>query len=459
MTDIQHRIGNKPDWRLSVPTETGDVMRTGYLTVGVFIGLFGLWAITFPLSSAVVARGTVISNGQNKLIQHPTGGSITKIHVADGETVRKGDPVVTLDPVVDQAEVSRLSARLFAQIAARARLEALLAGKQVITFPQETQRKPSSGLRSSFDSGIVSYSASSRKIMANQIQEFEAAQKSLNREINALTDQKKALAEQLKGFQARRRAASQQRSMLGRQVRKVRPLVKQGYIARVRVDELEQRLSELNASEADIGAQVLATRHRIAEIDHRIEQIIATTRQKIAADLTNARVEIEALENQIVAAQRIYEQRQLRAPVTGIVSKLTIHTIGGVIKPNETIAEIVPNGGGYMVEAMIMPQDVDNVLVGQPAEVLISAFNSRLYDAVKAKVVYVAADSALDEAIGERFYTARLKLDEKPVAGSPAANIRAGMQGEVFIQAGSRVFLSYLMKPVADSFRRAFREE
>ncbi len=456
---MTHTANRDRSWNDDVKRDTAQIAKFGYLSVGLFLAVFCTWAVLFPLASAVVARGTVISSGKDKLIQHPTGGTITAIHVTDGARVAKGAPILTLDPVVDKAELNRLESRLFSQKAARARLSSFIAGKDEIEFPSPAEKVGDLGLRAGADSGPAAYSPSLQRIINTQIEEFAAIRHNLLKETEALVEQKRSLEEQLKGLVAREQSMKTQLSLIEKQEADMAPLARKGFVARNRFNELRLQVSELQAAAADNSANVLAIHHQIDEVDYRIDQITAGRREDAARQLTAASVEIEELRNQVIAARRIFEQRQIVAPVSGIVSGFSVHTVGGVVTPNQTIAEIVPEDAGFSVEARIEPKDIDVIQPGGTADIVITAFNNRLYDPVKAEIAYIAANSVINEQTGEFFYTVRLDVNAASNPLQLISKIRAGMEGDVFIQTGSRVFLSYLFAPIADSFRRAFREK
>jgi len=445
-------------WKDIIPTETQLISRVGILSVGGFILLFVLWSIFIPLSGAVVANGSIISAGQNKLIQHPAGGTVVAIYAFDGQSVQAGEPIITLDPIVDQAELDRLRGQRFLARAIEARLLAQLSGKSTIRFPPEFDISNSLGLR-----GRIGTVPVKRYLLARLVQgqkdEFTAAQKRLDQEIAGLQQQSEALKEKNRGLRARLESLSAQVEILENQVQRIRPLVAEGYVARNRANEVERQLLEIIGDVADTSGEIASTKHRIAEIQNRIAQTQAASQEKISEELTRARAEIVTYDNQIKAAENIVDRREIIAPVSGTITNSKIHTIGGVVRPGDIVAEVVPASEGLVVEARIMPQDIDYVRNGQTAEIVITAFNRRLYDPIQTIVDYVAADAQIDERTGESYFVVRLKLSGTSSNDNRISDLRAGMQSEVYISTEKRSFLNYLLKPVSDSFRRAFREQ
>ena len=124
------------------------------------------------------------------------------------------------------------------------------------------------------------------------------------------------------------------------------------------------------------------------------------------------------------------------------------------------MGEIVPEGAPLVVEARVLPTDIDYVRVGQQADIAVTAFNRRIDDTLQGQVAFKSADAENDEKTGEPFFTVRLEITGSQGKGRNRLNdVQAGMQTEVYINTGSQTFLNYLAKPVIDSFKRAFREQ
>jgi len=446
-----------PDWKQQVHTQTRRIIRNGLFSIGGFVALFALWSVLFPLSSAVIALGMVISAGQNKLVQHQLGGSVAAIYARDGQIVKAGDLIVTLDPVIDRAELDRLHARRALFKAMEARVVAQLSGADKISFPDGFNAILPYGLR-----GGLNLSSERdrlyRQLIDDQTKTFEAAKINLKEELDVLRQQINSLKEQNAARRARSVSVGQELNIMKTQYTRMAPVAKRGYVAQNRVDELGREMRQLEGTAATLAGEITSTEHRITETRSRISQTIAARRLELSGKLSEDRGQIAELTSQIEAAESTVENREIRAPVSGIVVKSAVHTVGGVVRPGDVIAEIVPTGSQRMIEARVMPLDIDSVREGQRAEIVISAFNTRLYDPLVAAVDYVAADATVDQNSGDTFFVIRLKLAEAATQFNRISDLRVGMAGDVFIQTGDRTFLNYLLKPISDSFRRAFQE-
>ena len=150
----------------------------------------------------------------------------------------------------------------------------------------------------------------------------------------------------------------------------------------------------------------------------------------------------------------------MAAPVSGTVVGRQVHTVGAVIRGGDTIMDVVPSNDGFVVEARIPTRDIDNIYIGQFAEIRFSAFNQRLTDVIDGEVIHVSADSFEDEATGEQYYRARVRVTEEGYTQmNENMQLLSGMPAEVMIRTGERTFASYIAKPINDMLARAIRED
>jgi HlyD family type I secretion membrane fusion protein len=145
-----------------------------------------------------------------------------------------------------------------------------------------------------------------------------------------------------------------------------------------------------------------------------------------------------------------------------MVMNLRFTTVGGVVRPGEPILEIAPAEDRLVVEISIQPQDIDVVGLGQRAEVRLTAFRQRVVPQLQGHVVYVAGDAVAGERNAPPAYRVHVAIDPEQLDKLRRATGVAptpGMPAEVLIFAGERTFLDYMVRPLLDSFRRAFREQ
>jgi len=233
----------------------------------------------------------------------------------------------------------------------------------------------------------------------------------------------------------------------------------------------------LRRSEASLGGdlgeylgRIADSKERIAQANEKIAQVHSTALRDIIKELRETETELDDLEEQIRAAQYVVDRVEVRSPVHGIVVKKNFHTPGGVVSPGAVILELLPIGDERIIEAHVNPKDISHVSVGQQALVRLSALNQRTTPMVGASVIYVSADTLAEQVqvrtetrsdsdTRREFYVVRVRLDQVDILRRmPEFIPTPGMPADVYIKTGERTFFEYIMKPVFDSFSRAFRE-
>ena len=149
---------------------------------------------------------------------------------------------------------------------------------------------------------------------------------------------------------------------------------------------------------------------------------------------------------------------ELRAPASGVVHQLAVHTIGGVVAPGEVIMEIVPDADDLEIQTKLPPKDIDQVRVGQETLVRLSAFNQHTTPQLHGVVSYVSADLNHDKQTDAAYYTVKVTLPGNELHRLGGLQLISGMPAEVFLQTGSRTMMSYLLKPITDQLQRTFSE-
>lgn len=217
-----------------------------------------------------------------------------------------------------------------------------------------------------------------------------------------------------------------------------------------------------------LQAQISAEKKQLTFVDEEIDAVEILLRKGLAkkprilalyrrkAELDGKRIEHSA---QLRAAEDVIARSSIRAPITGTVVGLQVHTSGGVIKAGEPLLSIVPKDEPLVIEARIDPNDIDIVHKGLSAQVRLTPFNARMVPPIPAKVVWVSADAMNDQNDSASYYLARVKLTSLSSELHQGVQLYPGMPAEVMILTGERTFLSYLAAPITRSFRRAFREK
>ncbi|WP_075996935.1 HlyD family type I secretion periplasmic adaptor subunit [Salaquimonas pukyongi] len=443
-------------WKSAVDADTGAIARTGYRWVGIAFGLFMLWALLFPISSAVVAGGSVISKGRNKLLQHPTGGVVQDILAQNGDRLDAGEPVLRIDPSAARAELVRLKARQDLLLAQKSRLTSM---RDAETAYRQSDPITVSSLRGTLSREAANRALSktgAKEIYAEQETEFLAARQRVISELSALRNRLASQQEELEGVEWQITERRELVVLLADEVERMRPLAASGYVARARFDERQVRYLGEKAQLGELRSRALGLRAQIDETSDRITTLDASWQEENARELSSVLSELAAVNEQMEAARMAVDLTEIKAPVAGTLVKFEANTVGGVIGSGKPFGEIVPAGTPVLVEAKVLPQDIANVVAGQETEVVITAFNRRVQEPIVGKVDYVPADSTTDPVTGEPYFAVQVDIAE--AQQDLVQKVQPGMLAEVYIHTGERSFLSYVAEPISESFMKAFRE-
>ena len=268
------------------------------------------------------------------------------------------------------------------------------------------------------------------------------------------------LQKQKHGVLARVRAQQTMLDMNRREYERLLPLAKQGYVARNRLNERERAVLELEGSLTALKLDGEGIDNQIEEVRVQIQKARSEYASSAAREYAKIVSELAEISDQLVAARQSVKGATVRAPVSGVLTRLLSTTVGGVVGAADLIGEIVPHDAPLVVQARVQPSDIDYVRIGQDAKIAVTAFNRRIDDTIRGRVTFKSADAEKDENSGEPFFTVRLAVVGTEGKGRNRLNdIQAGMQSEIYINTGSRTFIAYLAKPLIDSFKRAFREQ
>ena len=225
-----------------------------------------------------------------------------------------------------------------------------------------------------------------------------------------------------------------------------------------RYNSVERSLVGLEGEEGNTRASIARLRNQILEITAQISAIDKELQTEVARDLRDAEDKLSEVRERRVAVQDRLRHVELMAPATGIVHQLETTTVGGIVAPNGTIMQIVPDGERLVLEARVQRWEIDRVVVNQAARLRLTAFDSRTTPEIRGLVADVSPDAEADKRTGVATYAVRIMVDKGELARLGAISLKAGMPAEAFLITGDRTALSYLLKPLSDQLARAFTE-
>ncbi|MEM7749279.1 MAG: HlyD family type I secretion periplasmic adaptor subunit [Pseudomonadota bacterium] len=415
-------------------------MRTVYSLIAGLIIFGGIVSI----NGAVVATGTVTVENNYKTIQHPDGGVVAQIHVRNGELVKVGQELVTLDKTEDRANLSIIESRILSRQIQLARLKA------------ERDRKPRFELP--VDIKPVASEPRLAPTISSQRALFEARLQSRTGEQKVLTQRVEQLTAQLTGLQAQLDSRKAERDLTQTDLAAVKKLFKKGFANRQRLTALARDNARLEGEVGRLLGDVVRIQGALTEAQLQKVQSEKTFTESVVDELQKIEADLSELEENQTKLRQKLKRTIVRSPYSGRVHALQIHTEGGVIKPANSIMQIIPDGERLVIEARVPPQQIDRVRQGSSAGIRFPAFNARSTPRLEGKVVTVSPAQINDQQ-GETYFTALIEIPSAEIGKIPTEHrLIPGMPAEVYIVTGARSILSYFLKPLVDAMFPAFRE-
>ena len=420
------------------------VSLAGNLLVLCFVLGLGTWSSFAPLESAAIASGVVEPESSRKTIQHLEGGIVKDILVSDGDVVRSGQVLVALDDTRARAEVESLRAQMWDAMAREARLLAEQQARDQITFP--------TGLQAIAEHVAVG------AVLATQQNIFETRRKVYESQLDVFDRKKSEIDEEIKGLKAQGAAAAQRSAIVHEELEMVSTLVDKGLERRPRLLNLQREMADVEGRRGEIAAQISRAEQVINESNATRFKLESDRQNEIAQSLREAQNQIFQLREKLLAAEDQLTRTQVRAPEDGVVTDLRIHTLGGVIMAGAPLLDLVPRQDRLVVSARLRPEDIDVVYPGLHAEVQLIPYNQRRVPRLKGTVMNVSADRLLDKRTDQPYYATKIRVEDPRITAQDI-KIIPGMPAEVFITTGRTTVALYALRPLMDTFNRAFHED
>ncbi len=417
----------------------------GAIIAVTLVGGLGGWASYASVSGAVIASGNVIVESSIKRVQHKEGGIVAAIYVKDGQQVAASDLLLRLDDTENQANLTLISKQLDELAARKARLTAERDGAETIYFPVSLTDRASSG-------DIVQAINGERTL-------FEAKRNTTLSQKAQLTERIGQLEEEIKGLGSQRDAKASESAFITEELTELEELFKNGHVTKSRMMALRREASRLQGQHGQITATIARAKGKISETRLQITQIGQNALAETVSELRQVEAQIIELTERKYAAENLLKRIEIRAPKSGFVHQLAVHTVGGVIGAGETIMQIVPKDDQLVIEAQVKPADIDQIQQWQKATIRLSAFNQRTTPTLEGVVSTISADLSRDKNTGVAFYVVRVTLNKDEMKLLNGKLLKPGMPVEVFIQKQSRTVLSFLIKPLSDHVAYMFKEE
>ncbi|UZD98085.1 HlyD family type I secretion periplasmic adaptor subunit [Pseudomonas corrugata] len=428
-------------------TDAGSAARYGVGFLVLALGGALLWACLAPLDQGVVGSGTVVVAGERKAVQSLVGGVVEKLLVSDGDRVSQGQLLVQLNTVQAQAQLDVTLGKLLNDRSIEARLIAERLGRADIQWPED--------LLARADEPRV------KAAMALQSQLFLSRLAELGSRLQIIEHEVAALEQQLLGYEGVKRNYDAQMRFQRQELEGLRDLAREGYVPRNKLFEAERNAAQLAGQIASGIGDVGRTRQSINESRLKALQAQQEFRRDAETQLSEVSAEAAGYADQIRALQFEVDNGAIRAPATGQVMDLNIHTVGGVVQASQTLMQVVPLDAPMAITARFEPLMANKLRPGLPVHVHFTALQRVDTPTVTGTVSTVSADQLINEQTHQPYFSAKVEIPADTVASLQAAGlwVRPGMLADVTVVTGERTLMNYLMKPLRERLLAAFKEE
>lgn len=418
----------------------------GYFIIFLTFGVFGGWAAVAKLDSAVVAPGTISLEGNRKVIQHLEGGIVEEILVKEADRVTEGQVLLRLRSVEARSNVEVLKTRMNILRVIEARLLAERSLADSIDFPADLATRADDATIAAAIADQEKLFADRRSIVKSQTDILANRVAQVKVQIEGLELQKSALERRIRNFTT--------------MIERMRDGVGRGLIEANLLSQREDELIQIEANLGQIISEIAQARNVIGEAELQALQVRQEYQERANTDLEQIRGEISELRERIKVAEDILARTEIRAPGSGSIQNLKVHTIGSVVRPGEVLMELVPQNEQLVINARVSPLDIDNVAPGLSTEVRFTAFKTRLTPIMLGSVESVSSDVITpDNPNMPPYYLARIAVDETEIPEEIRGRLTPGMPADVIITTGERTVAHYIVSPLMDAVRKSLIEE
>ena len=440
------------DGRKGVLADSGrrEILAGGAVAAAFFVLFLG-WAALTPLDAGAYAPGRIVVSGSRQAVQHREGGVVTALHVAEGDHVVMGQPLVEISGSELKAVERGLAGQVVALQAQRARMIAERDGYAAFNPPAEFASLPPE------DRALADEAYRLQRL------QFRARGAGRSTEMGVLRQRVAQLTDQIGGYTRQIESNREQARLIQEELVGMRSLAAQGYAPQTRVRALERTAAALDGEEGQLRAQIAQANEAIGETRLQMNGVDTQMGEEVADQLRQAEVQLNELEPRLAATRDQIARATVRASATGRVIGLTTFTVGGVIAPGQTLMEIVPDAADLVIEARVSPNDADDLVIGQDTQIRIAAFHEVSLPLLHGRLLRVSPDSFVDEESGRAFFRAEVSVPPAELARLREAGVtrplQPGLEVEVVVPLRKRTALSYLIEPLTHLIWRSGREQ
>lgn len=415
--------------------------KIGTITIMIIFGIFGLWSIFADLETTITAQGKVIAQTYNKIVMHPSGGIVKEIFVHEGVSVKKDQALLELDSIGHQTQLASNVKKHDRNLFTICKLKTQSTLQEYMDCTE-------------YKSFVIDVNQINKLIDDNKML-FESDMKNLQAKINLLDGQNVVLATINNGLKKQIESNQRLHTSFQKELKKWNKLLKEDAVDELKAIETQRRIEQ---SQLEIGS-----------LQSKIEENLATIKaQTIQMDLEKEsfrnialtkRNELE-LENQLIediitSLENSIENSTIRSPSDGLITDMKIHASREVISPQKSIMAIVSEEKDFIIEAYVLPTDIEKIYKGQKTEIAFPAFVDPSALPIEGELIYISADAITPENDKEEFYKVLVKFtpDGRKAMEKNDFKIMPGMPSAVFILTGKTTLFGYLVHPITQMFK------
>lgn len=418
----------------------------GLLALLVLVGGFGSWAALSTIAGAVVVSGRIEVEQNRQVVQHVDGGEVAEILVHEGDLVKEGQTLIRLDPRDLDSQLLIVEGQLFELMARRGRLEAERDETEDVTFDPVLLK-------------ISEGRPEVAELVEGQRRLFHARRDSTAREIDQLDKRRGQITNQIEGIEAQQDSLKIQLDLIQEELANQQSLLDRGLAQATTVLNLRRTSANLDGTLGELKASKAQAEGRITEIEIEILKLGTTQREEAITRLRDLRYrELELAEQRRSLKDRLM-RLEVKAPVSGVVYGMRVHTPHSIIRAADPVLFLVPQDRPLVIAVQVNPIHIDEIHVGQAVRLRVSSLDQRQTPELTGSVTQISADAFQNETSGQSFYRAEIILDEGETDKLPEGKVLIpGMPVQAYVRTADRSPLAYLVKPLADYFTKAFRE-
>jgi len=391
-----------------------------------------------PISSAVVANGSLSYDNTKKNIQHFEGGIIEKLLVKNGDEVKKNQEIIRLYSIKNISDKKIIQWKLLSMILQKQFLE--LEGKGIDKINNQQLTNKIKFLIQNFSNSEKNEFA---YLVANSQQYLKATINKYLKEINIFKYKKYILLENVK-------LSKEKLKIVRKQILIYTDFVDQNILN-------QNTLFDLQRQELELITQISNFNNEINIVDNQKSSFREENIAKISQKILETAFEIQINLEQMKIANDIFERSILYSPIDGFVENLKFSASGEIIESGKNIMQIIPKNPNLIIIAKVKNVDIDNIKINQTAEIFLRNFYEKNIPKISGSIFEISKDVIFDENLRDFYFEVKIKIEDYPEF-LKAQNLSAGMAVDVFIKQKNRNIFSYIFAPIYKSILQSFKE-